>query len=120
MAFILKFMMALITGTGINHWHRQKKVEGSGGRAPNRRATFAILSLVSSRVKISCTEHFFFVSLMYAENFLYYAENILRTKIWLKKQKYARRTKFFTLLLNKPLKSKVLNFSVNFMQVINQ
>ena len=36
------------------------------------------------------------LSLMYTRNLLLYAENFLRSKFCLKKQKYARRTKLFT------------------------
>ena len=38
---------------------------------------------------------------MYAANFLMFAEIVLRSKLYLKKQKYARRKKVFTLLVKK-------------------
>ena len=39
----------------------------------------------------------FFLSLMHAGNFLLYADNLLRSKFCLKKERNARRTKLFTL-----------------------
>ena len=46
---------------------------------------------------------------MYAGNFLFYAENFLRSKVCLKKQKYARHTKFFKLRVNKALQMSKYN-----------
>ena len=54
----------------------------------------AIIALFTRSTKNFVGRAFFLGSLMYAGNFL-------RSKVCLKEQKYARRTKFFTLRVNR-------------------
>ena len=61
---------------------------------PTAERLFAILSPVYTQGKNFVRRAFFFVSLMYAGNFLFNAENCLRSKVCFKKQTYARRAKF--------------------------
>ena len=69
-------------------------------------------------LKISYAERFL-VSLMSAGNFLLYAENFLRSKFCLMKQKYAPRMKFFTLQVSMAYKYE-LNYRFFVKQVMQR